>query len=54
MVVAGTGSFRHFERFSLLLVAGNLLLVPVFLMVHLRRDGSRLLCAETARGQPFE
>ena len=34
MGAAGTGSFRRFERFSLLLVAGSLLLVPVFLMVH--------------------
>src|SRR5215469_14725677 len=34
MIAAGTGSFRRFERFSLLLVAGSLLLVPVFLMVH--------------------
>ncbi len=34
MAAAGTGSFRRFERFSLFLVAGSLLLVPVFLMVH--------------------
>jgi Mn2+/Fe2+ NRAMP family transporter len=34
MVAAGTGSFRRFERFSLVLVVGSLLLVPVFLMVH--------------------
>jgi len=34
MLAAGTGSFRRFERFSLLLVVGSLLLVPVFLMVH--------------------
>ena len=34
MVAAGTGSFRRFERFSLMLVVGSLLLVPVFLMVH--------------------
>ena len=34
MAAAGTGNFRRFERFSLLLVAGSLLLVPVFLMVH--------------------
>jgi Mn2+/Fe2+ NRAMP family transporter len=31
---ASTGDFRRFERFSLLLVFGSLLLVPVFLMVH--------------------
>ena len=34
MVAAGTGNFRRFERFSLLLVVGSLLLVPVLLMVH--------------------
>jgi len=31
---AGTGDFRRFERFSLLLVFGSLLLVPVLLWVH--------------------
>jgi Mn2+/Fe2+ NRAMP family transporter len=31
---AGTGDFRRFERFSMLLVAGSLLLVPVLLWVH--------------------
>jgi Mn2+/Fe2+ NRAMP family transporter len=34
MVAAGTGNFRRFERFSLFLVIGSLLLVPVFLMVR--------------------
>jgi Mn2+/Fe2+ NRAMP family transporter len=34
MIAAVTGSFRRFERFSLVLVVGSLLLVPVFLMVH--------------------
>jgi Mn2+/Fe2+ NRAMP family transporter len=34
MGAAGTGNFRRFERFSLFLVVGSLLLVPVFLMVH--------------------
>src|ERR1700736_1268771 len=34
MIAAATGSFRRFERFSLVLVVGSLLLVPVFLMVH--------------------
>jgi NRAMP (natural resistance-associated macrophage protein)-like metal ion transporter len=29
-----TGDFRRFERFALALVAGSLVLVPVFLMVH--------------------
>ena len=31
---ASTGNFRRFERFSLVLVAGSLLLVPVVLAVH--------------------
>ena len=34
MAAASTGSFRRFERFSLVLVFGSLLLVPVFLAVH--------------------
>jgi Mn2+/Fe2+ NRAMP family transporter len=34
MIAAATGSFRRFERFSLALVFGSLLLVPVFVMVH--------------------
>jgi len=34
MAAAGTGDFRRFERFAMVLVAGSLLLVPVFLMVH--------------------
>ena len=34
MAAASTGNFRRFERFSLILVAGSLLLVPVFLIVH--------------------
>jgi NRAMP (natural resistance-associated macrophage protein)-like metal ion transporter len=34
MAAASTGDFRRFERFSMLLVFGSLLLVPVFLMVH--------------------
>ena len=31
---ASTGDFRRFERFSLILVFGSLLLVPIFLMAH--------------------
>jgi NRAMP (natural resistance-associated macrophage protein)-like metal ion transporter len=31
---ATTGDFRRFERFSLVLVFGSLLLVPVFVMIH--------------------
>ncbi len=34
MASAGTGDFRRFERFSLILVFGSLLLVPIFLTVH--------------------
>jgi Mn2+/Fe2+ NRAMP family transporter len=34
MMAAGTGSFRRFERFSMLLVAGSFLLIPLFIMVH--------------------
>ena len=34
MAAAGTGDFRRFERFSLVLVLGSLLLVPVFLAIH--------------------
>jgi Mn2+/Fe2+ NRAMP family transporter len=34
MLAASTGDFRRFERFSLILVAGSVLLVPVFLAVH--------------------
>jgi Mn2+/Fe2+ NRAMP family transporter len=34
MAAVSTGNFRRFEQFSLVLVAGSLLLVPVFLMIH--------------------
>jgi Mn2+/Fe2+ NRAMP family transporter len=34
IAAAGTGDFRRFERFSLLLVFGSLLLIPVFVWVH--------------------
>jgi NRAMP (natural resistance-associated macrophage protein)-like metal ion transporter len=34
MLAAGTGSFRRFERFALVLVLGSLLLVPVVVAVH--------------------
>jgi NRAMP (natural resistance-associated macrophage protein)-like metal ion transporter len=34
MGAAATGDFRRFERFALALVAGSLVLVPVFVMVH--------------------
>jgi Mn2+/Fe2+ NRAMP family transporter len=34
MGAASTGNFRRFERFSLVLVLGSLLLVPVFVMNH--------------------
>ena len=34
MVAAGTGNFRRFERFALMLCLGSLLLVPIVLAVH--------------------
>ncbi|MDR3435605.1 divalent metal cation transporter [Telmatospirillum sp.] len=34
IAAAGTGDFRRFERFSMILVFGSLLLVPIFLTVH--------------------
>ncbi len=34
MLAASTGDFRRFERFSLFLVFGSLLLVPIFVMIH--------------------
>jgi Mn2+/Fe2+ NRAMP family transporter len=34
IAAAGTGDFRRFERFSMLLVMGSLLLVPVLIWVH--------------------
>jgi Mn2+/Fe2+ NRAMP family transporter len=34
MAAAGTGSFRRFERMSMVLVFGSLLLIPIFLEVH--------------------
>jgi Mn2+/Fe2+ NRAMP family transporter len=34
IAAAGTGDFRRFERFSLLLVFGSLLLIPVLLWAH--------------------
>src|SRR6202045_1938012 len=34
MAAASTGDFRRFERFSLVLVFGSLLLVPVLFMAH--------------------
>lgn len=34
MAAAGTGSFRRFERVSMVLVFGSLLLIPIFLEVH--------------------
>ncbi|AQW32652.1 Nramp family divalent metal transporter (plasmid) [Ralstonia syzygii subsp. celebesensis] len=34
LLAASTGDFRRFERFALALVAGSLMLIPVFVMVH--------------------
>jgi hypothetical protein len=56
MVAAGTGSFRRFERFSLMLVVGSLLLVPVFLMVHppVGAMAADFFCAEATGRKPVE
>jgi Mn2+/Fe2+ NRAMP family transporter len=52
MVAAGTGNFRRFERFSLFLVVGSLMLVPVFLMVHppIRQMAGDFLVPSLPRG----
>jgi NRAMP (natural resistance-associated macrophage protein)-like metal ion transporter len=34
MAAVSTGDFRRFERFAMALVAGSLVLIPVFLMIH--------------------
>ncbi len=34
MIAAGTGDFRRFERFAMVLVGASLLLVPIYFMVH--------------------
>ena len=34
ILAASTGGYRKFERFSMALVAGSLLLIPLFFMVH--------------------
>lgn len=34
ILASSTGSFRKFERFSMMLVVGSFLLVPIFLIVH--------------------
>jgi NRAMP (natural resistance-associated macrophage protein)-like metal ion transporter len=34
MIAVSTGNFRRFERFSMFLVFGSLLLVPIIIMVH--------------------
>jgi len=34
IAAAGTGDFRRFERFSLLLVFGSLLSIPILIWVH--------------------
>ena len=52
IAAASTGDFRRFERFSLLLVFGSLLLIPVFLWVHppLSQVGHDLLVPQLAQG----
>jgi NRAMP (natural resistance-associated macrophage protein)-like metal ion transporter len=34
MAAVGSGNFRRFERFALLLVVGSLILIPIFFMAH--------------------
>ena len=34
MIAASTGDFRRFERFSMVLIAASLLLVPIYFMIH--------------------
>ena len=45
VAAASTGSFRRFERVCLALVAGSLVIIPIFLMVHppLREVGRDIL-----------
>jgi Mn2+/Fe2+ NRAMP family transporter len=52
MAAAGTGNFRRFERFSLFLVIGSLMLVPVFFMVHpsVRQMAGDFLIPSVPRG----
>jgi Mn2+/Fe2+ NRAMP family transporter len=52
IAAAGTGDFRRFERFSLLLVFGSLLLIPVFVWVHprLSQIGHDLLVPQLPKG----
>ncbi len=57
IAAAGTGDFRRFERFSLLLVFGSLLLIPVFIWAHppLSRIGHDLLLTQLPHnGKPSE
>jgi Mn2+/Fe2+ NRAMP family transporter len=52
IAAAGTGDFRRFERFSLLLVFGSLLLVPVFIWAHppLSQIGHDLVVPQLPQG----
>ncbi len=34
ILAASTGDFRRFERFSMVLIAGSLVLIPLFVLVH--------------------
>ncbi len=44
VAAASTGSFRRFERICFVLVAGSLLLIPIYVMVHppVGADGTQL------------
>ena len=41
MAAVGTGDFRRFERFALMLCAGSLVLIPIFVMIHPPYSGCR-------------
>jgi NRAMP (natural resistance-associated macrophage protein)-like metal ion transporter len=52
VAAASTGSFRRFERVCIALVAGSLVLIPIFLMVHppFREIGRDLLVPRLPEG----
>ena len=52
VAAASTGSFKRFERVCMALVAGSLILIPIFLMVHppLKEVGRDLLIPRMPQG----
>ncbi|MBS0212771.1 MAG: divalent metal cation transporter [Proteobacteria bacterium] len=55
MAAASTGDFRRFERFAMVLVAGSLLLVPIFLLAHppVRQVAHDFLVPSMPQGAPL-